>query len=715
MNTTFKNKCFTFMAVLLAIVCMTGHAFADTQTPDVASIQISSPADFQTAVADSTITTITLTSNISITAPVLITHPVTIDGAGNTISFSSNAPGWHSAYVLKVYGTHDVIIKNITLTGGDAALLIDNATAALQGTVDVSHNEFGGIESSTNPPNPPTPFINSVLDVSGATLIDSTESYGQPTLWEDGITGRTVTGFATPGNTTLKSGQVQYYLNPASTTTALGTSSAQFKSALQNTAITTINLGQNFDVTDQLLIHRAVTINGNGNTISATSTIPSGGHGVLEIEGTGDVTINNLIEDGANGVALHGINLFKATGSVVLTTVTVKNNHKSGITNNGSILTVNSITTANNTWGGINVDQASDVTTPTRLTVTGVSTQTETGPAIWQDDVTKDVTVTDTNNQYISSTYNHDTTITGKVWALNASHPVVAVTSATQPVIIDTAGTTDAAIDYHTLVTNNATNSTATLPATTITSTVADVSIAAATVVTSSDATWNGKIALPTVVSNATVSPTVGNNQVAQVALAITLGSDTSTLTFDTAVKIVLPGQHGKSVGFSHTGGALTEIAATCSANAASGIPAASNECKIDNGTDLIVWTKHFTTFATYTVTAVSSGGAGYTPGVSGGSSSTSPVVPAITPTVQIPAGKVLGATSFNFTLSLKKGSHGDEVTQLQTRLNADGATLTIDGKFGPKTLAALKKWQATHKLVVDGKVGPKTRAALNA
>ena len=39
-----------------------------------------------------------------------------------------------------------------------------------------------------------------------------------------------------------------------------------------------------------------------------------------------------------------------------------------------------------------------------------------------------------------------------------------------------------------------------------------------------------------------------------------------------------------------------------------------------------------------------------------------------------------------------------------------DGA---IDGKIGPKSLAAIKKFQEEHGLVADGKVGPKTWAVL--
>jgi peptidoglycan hydrolase-like protein with peptidoglycan-binding domain len=62
----------------------------------------------------------------------------------------------------------------------------------------------------------------------------------------------------------------------------------------------------------------------------------------------------------------------------------------------------------------------------------------------------------------------------------------------------------------------------------------------------------------------------------------------------------------------------------------------------------------------------------------------------------------------------LRKGSSGDKVTQLQELLKAKGAKIDVDGKFGPKTLAALKKFQGDSDLGADGVVGPNTLAKLN-
>lgn len=55
----------------------------------------------------------------------------------------------------------------------------------------------------------------------------------------------------------------------------------------------------------------------------------------------------------------------------------------------------------------------------------------------------------------------------------------------------------------------------------------------------------------------------------------------------------------------------------------------------------------------------------------------------------------------------------GEDVKWLQTELNAVVYNLEVDGKFGTKTLAAVKDYQKKHGLVVDGKVGSATRKAL--
>lgn len=57
----------------------------------------------------------------------------------------------------------------------------------------------------------------------------------------------------------------------------------------------------------------------------------------------------------------------------------------------------------------------------------------------------------------------------------------------------------------------------------------------------------------------------------------------------------------------------------------------------------------------------------------------------------------------------LRKGASGDSVKELQELLNQKGYSLTVDGKFGSATEAAVKDYQITHGLVADGIVGAAT------
>ena len=62
----------------------------------------------------------------------------------------------------------------------------------------------------------------------------------------------------------------------------------------------------------------------------------------------------------------------------------------------------------------------------------------------------------------------------------------------------------------------------------------------------------------------------------------------------------------------------------------------------------------------------------------------------------------------------LEVGSRGDDVTKVQKKLIQFGyMTGTADGRYGEKTRDAVMWFQRKNGLTVDGKVGPKTAAAL--
>jgi len=165
-----------------------------------------------------------------------------------------------------------------------------------------------------------------------------------------------------------------------------------------------IEIQSDIVVGQQINVNKDVTIDGNGFTVNPNFVYTNNSNNsTFGIHSSG-VTISNLTVDGTSGTNLHGINIYMVN-NVLLDGVSVLNNDKSGITVNGSIVTVNNITTAGNGWGGINVDQGSGVTTEAKLIITGTSSHNETAH-IWLDNITKDVSVQDTHpKQYVYQDY----------------------------------------------------------------------------------------------------------------------------------------------------------------------------------------------------------------------------------------------------------------------------------------------------------------------
>ncbi|MFH1564959.1 MAG: putative Ig domain-containing protein [bacterium] len=145
---------------------------------------------------------------------------------------------------------------------------------------------------------------------------------------------------------------------------------------------------------------------------------------------------------------------------------------------------------------------------------------------------------------------------------------------------------------------------------------IGDVNVAIPAGQISADSNWTGEINFPQVKENSSVTVTPDSGKTANVSSVIEIGFDDVKLNFDKAVRIELKNQAGRYAGYSRSG-TFTRITQTCGSDTQSVGDAltADGDCKIKVGSDLIIWTKHFTKFITYTQTVIavqpSSGGGG--------------------------------------------------------------------------------------------------------
>jgi len=276
----------------------------------------------------------------------------------------------------------------------------------------------------------------------------------------------------------------------------------------------------------------------------------------------------------------------------------------------------------------------------------------------------------------------------------------------------------------------SATTSSATIASTTSSGVVTTLTIPTETVITGAS-TWNSKIIFP--VATTTYTLTANSGYTASAVSITEMGAGDTALTLSQAVQIVFTGQTGKLVGWSQSG-SFHQITSICTSTTTPTLSVGA-DCKIESDSDLMVWTKHLTTFILYTETLIpvsspsssssSSGGGGISTSVSVTPTVVAPVVASSTPTSPIAtvtptvmtstAGQVLGTQTYFFTKSLALGSENSEVTELQNFLTKNKFySGPITGYFGLLTKVAVSKFQKSRSIEALGTIGPLTRAELN-
>lgn len=146
------------------------------------TVDVSNLGGLKEALKDNQIQTINITESIDdINEMIEVNRKVTINGNGKVLTFTDDInklegrPNngilienggsdtkieglkvmmnaidgkWNGVFGIQVYNATGVTLKNVSSTAGDAGILVNGSEVTLEGTVDVSGNEFGGIEVS---------------------------------------------------------------------------------------------------------------------------------------------------------------------------------------------------------------------------------------------------------------------------------------------------------------------------------------------------------------------------------------------------------------------------------------------------------------------------------------------------------------------------------------------------------------------------------------
>jgi hypothetical protein len=270
-------------------------------------------------------------------------------------------------------------------------------------------------------------------------------------------------------------------------------------------------------------------------------------------------------------------------------------------------------------------------------------------------------------------------------------------------------------VNLSTLLTAPSSNTTVPLPplviqsGTTIANSVVVSIYAGTTISASSGSNWSGSINAPTDQSTSSVTVVPDQGDTASVDSVIEIGAESTLLTFNQPVRLLFLGQTGKLVGY-YQNGTFTKIAYQMSADSAEAL-GSNPDGYYDNGTDLVVWTTHFTQYVIYTEAPQTASSVNNTGGGGGGNqavllSISTGSLP--TATVDVPYIEIITTNNYGtapYAFSLASGS-------LPAGLTLDPGTGTISGT---PTAAGLCNFSITVKDATGTKASRAYTLTVNA
>ena len=316
--------------------------------PNFGKAIIEDASDIESALSDPDIREMTLNAPISTTSEIQVSKPMTIDGADNTITKSE--PGkaitltanstvenltientadnaeWNSSYGIQFY-TGEHTLKDVKLTGGNAGIIANSATVNLEGTIDVSGNTFGGIEVCRSQVSAKAKSAEKdvmpagVLNINGATIINTTEAYGKPTIWIDGNTDADgiVNGADAFTMVEVPHGdyyQKQFYLKAVNSKPIVVNDQSygtleDAVAAVPNNKQTTIKLADDITIpygAVEIPSGKKITLDLDGHTIKSEGFKgrPITNKGDLTVTGNGTITSENCGSNGTGCITNYG-------------------------------------------------------------------------------------------------------------------------------------------------------------------------------------------------------------------------------------------------------------------------------------------------------------------------------------------------------------------------------------------------------------------------
>ena len=271
---------------------------------------VTNEEEFIKALADKDIDTIILGNDIEIDFSLVAYKNVLIDGTENNYTIrKSGTPVWISGgdnYILKVYNSTEepinVTLTNVKLTNAMGAMMVGNNAIVTVDNVDVDGNVWGGIEVKDTE--------GTVLNVNSINYTE--EKFAHPVVWVDKetvenakITFNGIEIFDTVINNGSNN-QVQYYLDENNIAKATVDNKEDFMKAYRSSDVKEINLEEDLELENSLGFAKNVTINGNGNTLTANHNT---GGSFIDITSEGNVIINDLTIDANNksrGISVKG-------------------------------------------------------------------------------------------------------------------------------------------------------------------------------------------------------------------------------------------------------------------------------------------------------------------------------------------------------------------------------------------------------------------------